>query len=154
MLGRTDGLKPHYGIENHGWPGNDPDFLRRIIRGVGSPRFGNTLDTANFYWSGKPLSEVHRIIEQFAVTTKHTHIKSIAYPADRRERERERGWGYHEYCCAVYEGDIDMPLVVRYLREAGYKADLCIENEALGRYPEPERKEILRKEAEYLKRLL
>ena len=42
--------------------GNDPAFLHQVISGVGSPRLGNTIDTANFYWSGKPLSAVHGIV--------------------------------------------------------------------------------------------
>lgn len=154
VIKATEKLPVEFGIENHGAIGNGPKFLKEIITAVGSPRLGNTLDTANFYWSGKPLSEVYAIIQQFAPTTKHTHMKNIAFPAEERERQRELGWGYDKYCCGVYEGDIEMGKVVGWLREAGYKHDLCIENEALQRYPEAERQQMLKREVELLKGLL
>jgi sugar phosphate isomerase/epimerase len=143
-----------FGIENHGAIGNDPQFLREVISGAGSPRLGNTLDTANFYWSGKPLSEVHAILKEFAPLTKHTHMKNIAFPDGEGEKERERGWGYAEHCCAVEKGDIDMAKVVGWLRDAGYQNSLCIENESLGRYPEEQRPQILKGEVEFLKGLI
>lgn len=154
VLTMTEQCGTQFGIENHGVQGNDPAFLHRVIDGVGSSRLGNTLDTANFYWSGKPLDEVHRIIAEFAPSTRHTHMKSIAFPADKRNIQREMGWGYDQYVCAIDEGDIDIPRTVALLKAAGYKADLCIENEALGRYPEQQRQQILQREAQYLKSLV
>lgn len=154
VLAATEGLRPQFGIENHGWPGNDPEFLSAIIGAVGSPRLGNTLDTANFYWSGMPLSDVYAALERFARTTKHVHMKNISYPNDMRECRRERGWAYEKYCCPVFEGDIDMRRLVSWLKKAGYMADLCIENEALGRYSPQERQQMLRCEAEFLNALI
>jgi len=154
LLAATTSTGVDFGIENHGWPGNDPNFLTRVIKGVDSPRLGNTLDTANFYWSGMPLSKVHLIIEQFAPTTKHCHIKSVAFPEDKREIQRELGWGYAEYCCGVDKGDIDVKRVIGALRNANYQGTLCIENESLDRYPNPERPALLREEVAYLKSLL
>jgi sugar phosphate isomerase/epimerase len=154
VLEATSKLGTHFGIENHGWQGNDPTFLDQIISAVNSPRLGNTLDTANFYWSGKPLSEVHRIIEKFVPITKHVHIKTIAYPPETRETQREMGWRYGECCCALPDGDIDIRKTVKLLYKAGYTSDLCIENESLKRFPEPERRNILRREADFLKKIL
>lgn len=154
VLKATEGTRPEFGIENHGWPGNDPEFLTRIISAVGSNRLGSTLDTANFYWSGMPLSEVHAVIKRLAPLAKHTHAKNINFPADVRETQRERGWGYDKYSCVVQDGDIDMRKVVDWLRDAGYKSDLCVENEAIGRYEPAERQQMLKSEAEFLRSLL
>lgn len=154
VLAATQGLRPQFGIENHGWPGNDPEFLSAIINAVGSPRLGNTLDTANFYWSGFPISEVYAILERFAPSTKHVHMKNIAFPSDMRDCRRERGWGYDKYCCPVLEGDIDMRRLVVWLKKAGYRGDLCIENESLGRYTVEERQQMIRGEAEFLNGLI
>ena len=151
VLDATDDLPVVYGIENHGVQGNRYEFLSTIIDGVGSPRFGVTLDTANLYWSGMSLSEVHQVIGQLAPVTRHTHVKNINYPADQREVRRQIGWCYGEYCCALPDGDIDIPLVIEQLRSAGYDGSLCIENESLGRYPETERQAMLHREAAYLK---
>lgn len=154
VIEATASLPVVFGIENHGAQGNEPDFLTRVIQGVGSPRLGNTLDTANFYWSGKPLSEVQRILQQFAPTTRHTHLKNIAYPAESRETTRPLGWRYGECCCPLPDGDIDLQKTIAWLLEAKYDSDLCIENEALGRFPLPDRPKILLREVQYLNRLL
>ena len=55
---RTSRRKVDLAIENHGAQGNDPAFLDGVFQKVRSPRLGMTLDVGNFYWSGKPLSEV------------------------------------------------------------------------------------------------
>lgn len=153
ILNRTEGLEVHLGIENHGFQGNDPSFLEGLISAVNSPRLGLTLDTGNFYWRGHPLSRVYRIIETLAVNVKHTHIKNIAYPKEVQEQEREIGWKYGEYVCPIPEGDIDHQRIVNLLKDVGYDWDLCIEDESLGRFPKEQRREILRRDAEYVKRI-
>ena len=142
------------GIENHGFQGNDPAFLDGLIAAVNDGRLGLTLDTGNFYWSGKPLREVYQAIEHFAPLTMHTHVKNIAYPAEDRERQRDLGWKYGEYVCPLEDGDIDLLLVHDLLRDAGYEHDLCIEDESLGRFPEEQRREVLRQDADYLRRII
>ncbi len=142
------------GIENHGYQGNDPEFLQAVIDGVGSKRLGVTLDTGNFYWYGHPLSTVYEIERRFAPLTKHTHLKNIRYPEEMRERQREVGWRYGEFVCPLPDGDIDHAIIVRYLSEAGYNGDLCIEDESLGKFTPQERKAVLRRDAEYVKSLL
>ncbi len=141
------------GLENHGRITNDPAFLDRLFDGVGSSRLGLTLDAANFYWFGHPLDEVYRIIEKFAPRAFHTHCKNIAYPEDRRQTRRPMGWEYGKCSAPVPEGDIDFGRVVRLLREAGYRGDLCLENECVGRFPAGEQAGLLRREIEALKRL-
>lgn len=142
-----------FGVENHGQITNDPAFLEKLFDGVGSEKLGLTLDTANFYWWGHPLEELYKIYKQVAPRVVHTHCKSIRYPEDKRNVRREMGWEYAKYCCPIYEGDLDFKRIVAILRQADYRGDLCVENESLGRFPEAERGEILRKEIALLKRL-
>lgn len=154
VLDATSSLDVHMGIENHGVLGNDPDFLDKVLNKVNSPRVGVTIDTANFYWFGHPLSKVHQIIKHFAPRVKHTHIKNINFPPEKREIQRELGWEYGTYASSLREGDIDMKWVARTLAEAGYQGDLCIENESLGRYDLEKQKAILRDDADYLREIL
>jgi len=130
-LRRTANSKVTLGIENHGFQGNNLAFLLNVYRQVGSDRLGSTLDTGNFYWRGYPLSEVYGILRVLAPYTKHTHVKNINYPADQREVTREAGWEYVKYFCPLDEGDIDVGKVVGILAAAGYKGDVCVEDESI-----------------------
>lgn len=154
ILDATKDLDVSMGIENHGHKGNEQEFLDTVLDAVNSPRVGLTLDTGNFYWYGYPLKRVHELIKHFAPRVKHTHVKSIHYPAEMREIQREVGWEYGKYCCPLREGDIDLHLVVKALKAAGYKGELCIENESLGRYDQAQQKAILIDDAAYLKEIL
>ncbi len=154
VLDATGNLDVQMGIENHGIQGNQPEFLTHVIEKVGSPQLGMTIDTANFYWYGHPLSRVYDIIKQLAPKAKHTHIKNINYPADVREVQREIGWKYNDFVCPLREGDIDLKAVVSILKDAGYEGDLCIEDESLMRWDNEKRKAVLIDDAAYLKEIL
>ncbi len=149
----VEGTSVRYGIENHGSITNDPEFLEELFDGVGSPDLGLTLDTANFYWYGHPLEKLYKIFERFASRAFHTHCKSIRYPPDKKNTQRPRGWEYGKYSAPIYEGDIDFKKVVKILRKVNYEGDLCLENETLGKYPENEHTEILKKEIALLKKI-
>jgi len=154
ILDATSKLDVAMGIENHGHKGNEQEFLDAVLDAVHTPRVGLTLDTGNFYWYGYPLAKVHELIKHFAPRVKHTHIKSIHFPADKRDIQREIGWEYGTYASSLREGDIDMRLVFSALRNAGYKGDLCVEDESLGRYDKEKRKAILIDDAAYVKQVL
>ena len=143
-----------FGIENHGGTTNRVEFLEKLFEGVGSERLGLTLDVANFYWFGYPLKELYGIYRKFASRAFHTHCKSIRYPEDMRDKQRNIGWEYGKYNCPIYEGDIDFRVVLNILREAGYDNDLCVENESLGKFPEDKRAEVLKNEVVFLRGLL
>jgi len=149
----TKGSKIRFGVENHGKVTNNPDFMEGLIAGSGSDRLGITLDTANLYWWGHPLDQVYQIYERFAPRVFHTHCKSIRYPDDQKNVKREMGWEYAKRCCPVYEGDLDFSRIAGILRQAGYRGDLCVEDESVGRFPEAERAGILQKEIAFLRRL-
>ena len=153
IVKETDGAPVRFGVENHGGTTNKPEFLLAMFEGVGSKRFGSTLDTANFYWFGYPLSKLYEIYEVVAPWACHTHCKSINYPESEREKQRKVGWEYGKYCCPVYEGEIDFKRVVKILRDANYAGDLCIEDESLGRFKGKAR-EILTKEVGFLRRMI
>lgn len=154
VLGATSDSKCDLGIENHGYQGNRPDFLDEIFARVGNPRLGLTIDTGNFYWYGHPLSKMYEIIEHFAPYCKHTHAKNIKYPEDKREVQREVGWEYGTYVSSLPDGDVDHARVVQILKAAGYDRDLCLEDEALGRWEGDERRAVMMKDADYFRSIL
>ena len=142
-------------IENHGVGGNSLGFLMNVLEEVDSERVGLTLDTANFYWRGYPLSEVYGILKLLAPYARHTHVKNIAYPEDKREIAREIGWEYDKYMCPLDEGDIDHAQVLQLLAGAGYSGDVCIENESLERYARgAERINVLERDTAHLRELI
>lgn len=154
VLRRTDGSRVAVGMENHGAQGNDPEFLSGVLQAIPDPRLGLTLDTGNFYWSGVPLAELYSLYARFAPRVRHTHVKSIAYPPEERDRRRDTGWKYGQYASPLAQGDIDFRRVLQLLREAGYDGSLTIENEALGRLGPDERRQALVSDATHLKELL
>ena len=153
LCGIAGGTPVRFGVENHGAITNNPQFLDKLFDGVGSEKLGLTLDCANFYWWGLPLRDLYPTYEKFAPRVVHTHCKSIRYPADKQNVRREIGWEYEKYTCPIYEGDLDFKRIVGILRKANYRGDLCVEDESLGKYPENERADILRKEIALLKGL-
>lgn len=142
------------GIENHGPMANEPAFLDWLLNQTSDPRVGVALDTGNFYWFGFPLEEVYGLIERYAPRAKHTHLKSINYPAGDANRRREIGYEYKQHCCALHEGNLDLGRVVKILRDAGYERDLCIEDESLFKYAPAERVAVLRREVNALREAL
>ena len=142
------------GIENHGAQGNDPDFLHSVIDSVASERLGVNMDTGNFYWNGFPLERVYEILQSVAPKTKHTHVKNINYPEDKRSVQREIGWEYSKYVSTIYEGDLDHKRVVEILKNAAYQGPLTIEDESLHKFDEQGKKDVLKKDVKYLKGLL
>ena len=152
---KTAGLSVAMGIENHGFQGNNLAFLLCVFQQVDNTRLGSTLDTGNFYWRGYPLSEVYGILTVLAPYAKHTHLKNINYPEEMREQTREAGWEYAQYVCPLDEGDIDHKIVLEILKEAGYRGDVCIEDESVGKFPKgAARIEVLERDVAHVKGIL
>ncbi len=154
LLRETRGSSVAYAVENHGYVSNDERFLDHAFKEVNDERIGLTLDTGNFYWYGYPLSKVHELIEKYAKLVKHTHLKNLKYPEARREKQRRPGIDFPQVAVPLYEGDIDLKRVVQVLRKAGYAGDLTIEDESLGKYGREERKTVLKKDVEFIKKLI
>lgn len=153
IIAATESTGVKFAIENHGATTNDPTVLRTLFDRVGSERLGLTLDTGNFYWFGHPLSKVYELVEEFAPRVFHTHCKNIRYPAEDRERQRPMGWNYAEYGCPIDSGDVDYARVGVILHKAGYRHDLCVEDEFLARLSTTEATETLAREVQLLKRV-
>ena len=152
VLQRTRGVAVDLGVENHGPLANDPHFLDHVFAaGKDDPRLGLTLDTGNFYWFGHPIAEVYHLLQRYGSRTKHTHVKNINYPPELAEQSRPIGLDYDKYCCALDEGNLDLKRIVGILRTCGYDRDLCIENEALGKYRPEERAAVLRRDVNALR---
>ncbi|MEM2058935.1 MAG: sugar phosphate isomerase/epimerase [Thermoproteota archaeon] len=154
LLKETKDSSVAYAVENHGYVSNDERFLDYAFKEMNDERVGLTLDTGNFYWYGYPLSKVYELIEKYAELVKHTHIKNLKYPEAKRERQRTPGENYHEAVTPIYEGDIDLRRVIQVLRKAGYAGDLTVEDESLEKYPKQERKIVLKRDVEFIKKLL
>jgi sugar phosphate isomerase/epimerase len=144
-------MQVKFGVENHGGTTNKPEFMRKLLAGVDADRFGVTLDTANLYWFGHPLSKLYEIYTEFAPKVVHTHCKSIRYPETEREKQRPMGWEYGQYSAPIDKGDIDFKRVAEILRKAGYHGDLCIEDESIGRLAVDQRLQALKAEADLLR---
>jgi len=154
LIDATESTGVGFGIENHGGTTNNPEFLRKLFAGVGSPRLGLTLDIGNFYWYGHPLAKIYELCSEFVSRVFHTHCKSIRFPAGEREKKRAMGWGYEKYCCPIDAGDIDYRRVVEILRKAGYANDMCVEDESLGKFPAAEQSAVVARELRYLRGLV
>jgi len=154
VLERTKDLEIPLGMENHGVVGNDRNFVREVLETVNSERMGLTLDAGNFYWSGYPLSEVYEIIESFAQYAKHTHFKNLSFSKERQQIRRQPGEGYPKTGAPLYSGDIDLGWVVKKLKKSGYDGDLTVEDESLSNFPQEQRVDIVRKDIEFMKRLV
>jgi sugar phosphate isomerase/epimerase len=150
-LSKVEDLGISLAVENHGLIANRTGFLYRLFKDIGSEFFGLTLDTGNFYWYGYPLEEIYDIVYGFAPFVKHTHIKNGRVPSDLRDRKRKPR---DMKMVPLYEGDIDLKIVVEILRDSGYDHDLTIEDESLGSFSMEERRTILSKDADYLRGLL
>ncbi len=154
LLRETKGSSVAYAVENHGYVSNDERFLDYAFKEINDERVGLTLDTGNFYWYGYPLSKVHELIEKYAKLVKHTHLKNLKYPEARREKHRHPGEDFPQVAVPLYKGDIDLKRVVQVLRKAGYTGDLTVEDESLGKYGREERKTVLKKDVEFIKKLI
>ena len=154
-LDKTANSKVTLGIENHGFQGNNLAFLLNVFMLVGNDRLGSTMDVGNFYWRGYPLGEVYGILRVLSPYAKHTHVKTIHYPEEQREVTREAGWKYGEYACPLDEGDIDLAKVVGMLKAAGYKGDICIEDESVAKLKTPaEKAAVCKRNVDHLKKVL
>lgn len=131
LLRKTADTGVDLAMENHGKIFNDPRILDRVLEAIPDPRFGLTLDTGNLYWWGQPVEEVYRLIERFAPRAKHTHVKNIKYPQELAGTRREIGFEYKQYCCPLGDGNLDLRRMVSLLDQAGYRRDLCVEDESL-----------------------
>jgi len=103
-------------LENHN--DFDSEEMVRIVAGVGSKFFGVNLDTGNLLRVfDDPVAGSRRL----APYTIATHIKDIA--PSRGSPSEFAFWP----SCPLGQGIVDLPAVVRALKDAGYQGPLTIE---------------------------
>jgi len=151
ILDQTAGSRVDLGLENHGPLANDEQFLDEVLNALAGPRVGLTLDTGNFYWWGYPLADVYRLIEKYAARAKHTHVKNVNYPPALAREKRPIGHEYKQYCSTLIDGNLDLRRVAQILCDAGYRRDLCVEDESLFKFPQAERVQVLRRDVAALR---
>jgi sugar phosphate isomerase/epimerase len=151
LLSLTADAGVDFGMENHGQLFNDPQILDWVLSALPHDRFGLTLDTGNLFWWGHPIDQVYRLIERYAPRAKHVHLKNVGYPPELANCQREIGFEYKQYCCPLAEGTLDLNRMVRALVQAGYRRDLCVEDESLFKVPEDQRLEVLKRDVQSLR---
>jgi len=131
-------------IENHG------DFtsnaLLRLIKRIGSPNLGVTLDTGNLLTVGDDPVEGSRKLAPYVAAT---HIKDLM-PDVGSPGEAPTYWG-----TPIGEGVVDNAAILGHLRAAGYDGLLCIEIESRSpTWLQTPEEEMIRLSVDYLRSLL
>lgn len=130
----ADYAKP-YGIttsvENHGFFIQHSDRVQALVKAVDRPNFRTTLDVGNFLCADEnPTVAVANNIGLVSMV----HVKDFYY----RPSYREPGEGWFKSSSGnwlrgaiVGQGDIDMPEVLRIVKESGYDGYISIEFEGM-----------------------
>lgn len=130
----ADYAKP-YGIttsvENHGYFIQHSDRVQALVHAVGRDNFRTTLDVGNFLCADEnPVTAARNNIKIASMV----HVKDFySRPSYRYPGE---GWfkssgGSHLRGAIVGQGDIDMPQVLRIVKESGYDGYISIEFEGM-----------------------
>lgn len=93
-------------LENHGGVVARPDGVLKILEAVDSEWLGVKLDTGNFR-TADPYGDAAKVAP-YAIST---HLKTEVYPNNQRQ-------------------DVDMPRLVKLLRDVGYRGFMHLEYEA------------------------
>jgi len=142
-------------VENHGSMTNRREFLSRLLDEFAPLGLSVTLDTGNFYCTGGyPLSQVYEIVQEFASSVTHVHVKNIKYPVDACEIQGHQDCEYAKCCCPIDEGDVNHPRIFAVLKNAGYEGGVYIEDESLGKVTPLLRREIITRTIGYLNGIL
>jgi sugar phosphate isomerase/epimerase len=128
----TRGVK--LGMEDHGAI-TAVSQVRAIVEAVDSPAFGVLMDVGNLQHFGEDPVAAAKLLAPWVV---HVHLKE-----SRRQPDGSL------LACAVGEGDIDIPAVLRALSDGGYEGCLAIEYGA-----QVDEDEIVRRSIAYTKQVL
>ncbi|RLG69272.1 hypothetical protein DRN93_00550 [archaeon] len=131
-------------VENHGEATNDINILRRILVETDEDFLGVTLDTGNFFFHGESNRElIHEIYREVAGRVLHTHMKNVRVAN-----------GNVKMAPLYEEGEVDFQYVIEVLLREGYERDITVEDESLGKLRPEERKEVLRRDVEFLRKIV
>jgi len=141
-------------LENLSVYWNRAEILDKVLFEFAPDELGVCLDPINFYWYGHPRGDVYKLFDQFVPRAKHFHAKNVKHNVAKREVEREPGWKYSENSVAVPDGDLDFERMIGLLVDADYDGYIGIEDDSLGKYEPEERLAVLRKDVEYVRRIV
>jgi sugar phosphate isomerase/epimerase len=141
-------------LENLGHYWNRKEILEPVLKAVPSNRVGLALDITNMYWFGHPLSKLYDLATTFAPYVRYVHVKNVKYPEEKREVQRAEGWQYGEYAAPVREGDVDFHRIIAILKKAGYRGNLTLEDDSLGKFDAAGRKKVLRDDVQLLREII
>jgi sugar phosphate isomerase/epimerase len=141
-------------LENLGHYWNRREILEPVLKAVPSDRVGLALDITNMYWFGHPLSKLYELAATFSPYVRYVHVKNVNYPEERREVQRPEGWQYGKYAAPVKEGDIDFRKIIALLSKAGYRGDLTLEDDSLGKYDAAGQRKVLREDVQLLREII
>ena len=141
-------------LENLGHYWNRREILEPVLKAVPSDRVGLALDITNMYWFGHPLSELYELAATFAPYVRYVHVKNVKYPEEKREVKRSEGWQYGRYAAPVKEGDVDFRRILTVLGKAGYRGDLTLEDDSLGKFDAAGQKRVLQEDVQLLRDII
>jgi sugar phosphate isomerase/epimerase len=141
-------------LENLGHYWNRKEILEPVLKAVPSDRVGLALDITNMYWFGHPLSTIYELASTFAPYVRYVHVKNVRYPEEKRQIQRPEGWQYGKYAAPVKEGDIDFRKIIALLKDAGYRGDLTLEDDSLGKFDAPGQKRVMGENVQFLKQII
>ncbi|GGG11766.1 sugar phosphate isomerase [Paenibacillus albidus] len=118
-------------VENHGYFIQHSDRVQALVHAVGRDNFRTTLDVGNFLCADEnPLTAVASNMKLASMV----HFKDFYI----RPQERHPGEGWFQSSggnwlrgAIVGQGDIDMPRIIRIVKESGYDGYISIEFEGM-----------------------
>jgi len=119
-------------VENHGYYIQRSDRVRELVKAVDRPNFRTTIDVGNFLCADDSPVEAVRGNLPYASMV---HVKDF-YVRPAQRDYLGAGWfrsggGNFLRGAIVGEGDIDMPEVIRAIKESGYDGYISIEFEGV-----------------------
>lgn len=141
-------------IENLGHYLNRREIVVPIMKGVPTDQVGLANDITNMYWYGHPVEELYKLAADVAPFVRYVHVKSIKYPDDKKHTQRKPGWEYGKYAEPVRTGDVDFVRVISTYAQAGFKGDLTIEDDSLGKFDAAGKLRVLRDDVKLLREII
>ena len=124
-------------IENHGFFVNGCDRVERVLNGVGDDNYQLLLDTGNIACVDEdPTAAAYRL----AGRAKMVHLKDFYIreqdPGDATQFDCMGSWfmsyaGRYLRGAILHQGDLDVPMMLKELKQGGYDGNIVIEFEGL-----------------------
>lgn len=141
-------------VENLGPYLNKKEVLKPLMEAVPDHQVGLALDITNMYWFGYPTDTIYELAKTFAPHVRYAHAKNIKYPPDDGKRQRPMGWKYGKYAEPVRTGDLDFEKVLGCFFAAGFKGNISIEDDSLGKFDPAGKKRAIMDDAALLRQLI